>query len=100
MTEEDAKTKPCIAPCYVNVGRAWQMGNSKTIYRCIGPACLAWRWDIEGDTKPFRVSPEEANNPKAYPGWPRLTTLPDERGWVEISPPIPTEGFCGWVRKP
>ena len=44
MTEEEAKTKPCIAPCPYNVGAAEKQTDSTIIYRCIGSACMAGRW--------------------------------------------------------
>lgn len=73
----------------------------KSMSHCIGHACMAWRWDAEvGMNKPTRVHPSVLVD--HWKGWTVTDATPDERGYVEISPPpakSPT-GFCGLAGRP
>lgn len=51
MTEDEAKTKPCISHAAFNVGRAVEGPDRSIVYLCSGSACLAWReYDAQGGT--------------------------------------------------
>ena len=88
MTEEEAKTKWCpfaasrITKRHIfGTGRVWK-NDDDGVYasvRCIGSACMAWRWD----TRYF----EDRETGKAY------GTNAPERFMVE-------PGFCGLAGKP
>lgn len=45
MTEDEAKTKPCIGPCPTVTGRLVRGGkeDGSDAYLCNGSACLGWR---------------------------------------------------------
>lgn len=56
MTEEEAKTRPCIGPNPKNTG--WLTAPNEqgvSVFVCRGSVCLAWRDDprLKGDGTPF-----------------------------------------------
>lgn len=90
MTEEEAKTKWCP---FARVGVRWMDSqaesladlaaiavnrgeNADTRSRCLGSACMAWRWEPV---------------PLRYHGTAVVMQSP---------PPAPTDGFCGLAGKP
>lgn len=106
MTEDEAKTKWCPfaraqtedEPEAAVVNRAVG-GKADYDCYCLGSACMAWTW-VDGERKPFRVSPEIAASKNFWAGYIRLETAPDEKGWVELIAPPPVDGFCGLAGKP
>ena len=106
MTEDEAKTKWCpfsrqAAPCDSQAagtnGNRWGADDptSAAGYRCIGSACMAWRWSQAKDTEGFlalvreRVKTGE-NYQKAL-----AAALIEHRNTFER-----TEGYCGLAGAP
>lgn len=101
MTEDEAKTRWCPfvrfhvegkAPTFTATPNREQRGT-----RCIGAACMAWRV-VTGMGK-TRVHPSVLD--KHWLGWNVTDATPDERGFVEITPPPQASvGFCGLAGAP
>ena len=94
MTEAEAKTKwcPMVRATYFDqaVGlwtgpaNAQSMGKvGDLLYggKCIGSACMMWRWNTKYTPPPYSM----------------MATYPQPEGTTEISA---TEGYCGLAGKP
>ncbi len=95
MTEEQAKTKWCPFARIFPAGDFWQSSNGRdmtvlqaslaegdlgNLSRCIGSACMAWRWEELG-------------------GFERLLDRNTPQVWVK-SGNSTTDGHCGLAGKP
>jgi hypothetical protein len=81
MTEEEAKTKPCIGPAPHNTGAPCNPNAlGHMVYACAGSACLAWRWHPDGSRDP--------DLPRQFPTAPLAAFEKME------------SGFCGLAGKP
>ncbi len=78
MTEEEAKTKPCIGPSPSNTGTVHENVPN---YVCRGSACMAWRWLGKSNER----------------------YITEQTGTVITFKPVPIEagdGYCGYAGKP
>lgn len=115
MTEQEAKTKWCPFARFkfasTSDGPACNREGGPSIgedtggtnpwllsgTRCIGSACMAWRWDkrcvehIRQATRPAGEGWAEA------PTSMNLGEFPEERAWQKD---MPATGFCGLAGKP
>lgn len=106
MTEEEAKTKWC--PAFRGndhgINRPLEMEN--LIGRCLGSACMAWRWLLSTDLARARACLAEGRKidaikalREAFPGYGLLEAkqvIEGERPW----PSDDREGFCGLAGAP
>ena len=89
MTEDEAKTKWCCgAPAIVSQAMDQAAGNTtgREPLKCIGSACMAWRWAME----PNPAYVEQGNV------WPD-TRQPQEKLMML---PGRERGFCGLAGRP
>ena len=96
MTEDEAKTKPCIGPAPANTGiKMAERKEGYFVYGCAGSACLAWREDKDG---------AEWSNRKitdgAPPGGDWFQTQPSADGDTHITWKRNPHGYCGLVNRP
>lgn len=112
LTEQEARKKWCPYVRHEGAVGPFNRGtffgplnehqhNNGTLCNCIASDCMSWRW-IEPAERlgPTRVHPDVLRD--YWKGWVVTDSVPDGRGFVEISPPTPPaqRGFCGLAGKP